>query len=261
MRFGRVVSLVVGVFVTLMSAPAVAACVFGCGGGFDAFSYRTEYLWPGQTVTWDTVAYTDKTASGPDDGPFFAYLVEPGRRAARVPRVDAGVQLGIVETSRKSDRYSFGASVTFTVPASTPLGSYAVEVCDAPCTNRLGYLAPTSVEVVSGDIEARVNERIDELSQKVRSLRGSMRGQARRAARGSSRVLRVEAAVMEEKLELRVSELALRVTDLEKQVASHKEPEEREDVSQSALAGGVVVLLLCTWLMRERTRNRQTLRQ
>jgi hypothetical protein len=74
-------------------------------------------------------------------------------------------------------------------------------------------------------------------------------------------VLRAEIALLEEKLDLRVSDLALRVTDLERQVASQKDPEEREDVSQSALAGGVVVLFLCGWLLRERTRNRQELGQ
>ncbi|CAN5671413.1 hypothetical protein BH20ACT23_BH20ACT23_18650 [soil metagenome] len=258
MRFGRVVSLVVSVLVLMTAVPAFAACAFGCGGGYDAFSYRTEYLWPGQTVTWSTEAYMDKNAAWPDDGPFFAYLVESRRLGARAPRVEGGTRLATVETER-AGRLLFDVSVTFTVPANTPTGSYAVEVCDDPCTNRLGYFGPTQVEIVSGGIEARLQPRIVALSEKVSNLRRSMKSQARRAARNSSDVLRMEVEAMEEQRDLRLSELALRVTDLERQIASQQEPEDREDVSQSALAGGIVVLLLCGWLLRERARNRHPL--
>ena len=259
MRFGRVVSLAVSVLVLMTAVPALAACAFGCGGGYDAFSYRIEYLWPGQTVIWNTKAYMDKGAAGPDEGPFFAYLVEPRGAGGRAPHVEGGTRLATVETGEPGRFSSFDVSVIFTVPPSTPLGSYAVEVCDDPCTNRLGYLGPTRVEVVSGDVEARLHERIDELSQKVSNLRMSTRGQIQRAARNSSRELRLEVAAMEEKLDLKISELDLRVTDLERQAASQKETEGREDVSQSALAGGVVVLMLCGWFLRERARNRQSL--
>jgi hypothetical protein len=260
MRSGRVVSLAAVVFLTMPAVPALAACAFGCSGGYDAFSYRTEYLWPGQTVTWSTQVYTDKNSAGPDDGPFFTYLVEPRSWGVRIPRTEGGTRLATVETET-TRRNSFDVSVTFTVPSSTPLGSYVVEVCDDPCTTRLGYMGATRVEVVSGDVEARLTERIDRLSQKVRNLQGSLSGHARRAAKSTGKVLRAEIALLEEKLDLRVSDFALRVTDLERQIASQKDPEEREDVSQSALAGGVVVLFLCGWLLRERTRNRQELGQ
>jgi hypothetical protein len=66
-------------------------------------------------------------------------------------------------------------------------------------------------------------------------------------------------SIVEEKFDMRVSELALRVTELERQVASRKGPEERNDVSQSALAGEVVVLLLCGWLLFELRRSRESL--
>ena len=258
MRFARLVSLATLVFLTMSAVPAFAACAFGCSGGVDAFFYRTQYLWPGQTVTWDTTAYLDKAAAGPDDGPFFAYLVEAGRRSGRVPHVDGGVQLGTVETSTGRDRYSLDVSVNFSVPASTPLGDYVVEVCNDPCANRLGYLWATPMEGVSGDIEARLNGRIDALSQKVANLRGSIKASARRAAKSSSKVLRGEMSIVEEKLDMQVSELALRVTELERQVASRKGPEERNDVSRSVLAGWVVMLLLCGWLLFERRRSRES---
>jgi hypothetical protein len=255
MRTWRSVALSAIVFLVMSAAPALAACAFGCSGGVDAFFYDTQYLWPGQTVTWDTEAFLDKGAAGPDDGPFFAYLVDAGLPSRRVPQVDGGVELGTVETSTGRQSARFDVSVTFTVPESTPLGKYVVEVCDDPCENRLGYLWATPVEVVSGDIEARLNERIDRLEQKVSNLRGSMKVEARRAAKRSSKSLRVEIAVAEEKLDMRVSALALRVTELEKRLASQEEPAERRGASQSALAGGIVVLVLYGWFIRERRRN------
>jgi hypothetical protein len=255
MKSWRFVALSAIAFIVMSAAPALAACAFGCTGGVDAFFYDTQYLWPGQTVTWKTEGYLDKGAAGPDDGPFFAYLVDAGLPSRRVPQVDGGVELGMVETSTRRRPYRFDATVTFTVPGSTPLGKYVVEVCDDPCENRLGYLWGTPVELVSGDIEARLNERIDRLEQKVSNLRGSMKVEARRAAKRSSKSLRVEIAVAEEKLDMRVSELALRVTKLEKRLARQEEPTERGDVSRSALAGGIVVLVLYGWFIRERRRN------
>jgi hypothetical protein len=62
-------------------------------------------------------------------------------------------------------------------------------------------------------------------------------------------------AVVGKKLDLRVSELELTGAGLEKRLASQEEPAERGDVSQSALAGGIVVLVLGGWLIRERRRN------
>lgn len=130
-----------------------------------------------------------------------------------------------------------------------------MEVCDDPCTTRLAYIGPTSVEIVSGDMEARLNERIDRLAGKVSSLRWSMKDHARRAAKRSSEELRVEMAIVEERLDMRVSELELSVVELEERLMSQEKPAERGDVSQSALAGGVVVFLLCALFVRERRRN------
>ena len=254
MKSVRVVAASAVAILVMSSAPALAACAFGCSGGVDLFFDRTQYLWPGQTVTWSTEVFLDKGASGPEDGPFFAYLVEADRPVGKVPHVEDGAQLGTVETSTGHDPHYFNASVSFTVPASTTLGDYVVEVCDDPCANRLAYLWGTPVEIVSGDIEARLNERIDKLAQKVSDLRWSMKDVARRAAKRSSTALRTELAVAEENLDMRVSELELMVTELEKRRASEKESAEG-DASQSALVGGVVVFLLGAWLMRERWRK------
>jgi hypothetical protein len=258
MKSWRFVALSAIAFLVMSAAPALAACADGCGGGMDVLAFG-EYLWPGQTVTWSADVYTDKGAGGPDDGPFFAYLVEPNRRVARVPDVDDGVPLGPVAVAMTRDRSLLDVSLTFTVPSDTRLGSYSVEVCDDPCTTRLAYIGPTSVDIVSGDIEARLNERIDRLEQKVSNLRWSMKDRARHAVKSSTKELRTALAVAEEKLDMRVSELALRVTELEKRLASQEEPAERGDVSQSALAGGIVVLVLYGWFIRERARNREPL--
>jgi hypothetical protein len=102
-----------------------------------------------------------------------------------------------------------------------------VEVCNGPCTTRLAYIGPTSVEIVSGDIEARLNERIDGLAQKLSDLGWSMPDVARRAAKRSSTALRTEFAVAEEKLDMRVSELELMVTDTRS--ASHRRRSPRSE--------------------------------
>jgi hypothetical protein len=253
-----VIPLSVVTWLVLSAVPALAVCGDGCDAGMDVLS-SGEYLWPGQTVTWNADVYTDKAAAGPDDGPFFAYLVEPNRRAARVPDVDGGVPLGSVAVDATRDPSLLDVTLAFTVPPDSPLGSFSVEVCDDPCTTRLAYIGPTSVEIVSGDIEARLNERIDRLAQKVSNLRWSMKGVARRATKRSSTALRTELAVAEEKLDMRVSVLERGVTKLEKRLASQEELAGREDISQSGLAGGIVVLVLGGWLIRERSRNRQSL--
>ena len=146
--------------------------------------------------------------------------------------------------------------MTLTIPTSTPLGAYLVEVCDDPCTTRLEYLYPTRVEVVSGDMEARLNERIDALSGRLRNLRASVDGQARRARRDSSKLLSVE-TTLEKRLEPEISELKSRVRELEGRLESQESAEEREDISQSTLAGGVVVLLLGAWLLGVRAHKRR----
>jgi hypothetical protein len=258
MRPLRVIPLSVVTWLVLSAVPALAVCGDGCGTGIDVLS-SGEYLWPGQAVTWNADVYTDKAAAGPEDGPFFAYLVEPNRRVARVPDVDGGVHLGAVTVDATRDPSRLDVTLAFTVPPDSPIGGYSVEVCDDPCTTRLAYIGPTSVEIVSGDIEARLNERIDRLAQNVSNLRWSMKGVARRAAKRSSTALRTELAVAEETLDMRVSVLERGLTELEKRLASQEEPSERGDVSQSALAGGIVVLLLGGWLIRERARNRKPL--
>ena len=255
MKSWRVVAFSAVAFLVMPAVPAFAACAFGCSGGVDVFFDRTQYLWPGQTVTWNAKTYSDKDAAGPEDGPFFAYLVEASRSSGRVPHVEGGVQLGTVETSPGRDPYYFGASVSFTIPATTPQGDYVVEVCDDPCTTRLAYLWGTPVNVVSGDIEARLSKRIDRLEQKVSDLRWSSERRARRVVNRSNEVLRAELAAAEEKLEMQSTELELKVTEIEKRLASQEEPAKRGDVSQSALAGGIVVLVLGAWLFRERRRN------
>jgi hypothetical protein len=162
----------------LMSSPAFA-CYDGCGGGTDAFSYKTEYLYLGQTVTWDTSIYIDKSAVGPDQGPFYAHLVTWPKRFTARPRVDGGMMLGEVETSA-AGRNSLDVSASFTVPSDVPLGNYALEVCNEPCTERLAYLYPTNVQVVATDSEARLSERIGGLTLKLQNLRYQI-GRVRRS--------------------------------------------------------------------------------
>ena len=48
--------------------------------------------------------FLDKGASGPEDGPFFADLVEADRSVGRIPHIEDGFQLGTVETSTGATR-------------------------------------------------------------------------------------------------------------------------------------------------------------
>ena len=254
MKLLRMISLSVVAWLVLSAVPAFAACANGCEGGMEALSYD-KYLWPGQTVTWNAKTYTDKGAAGPEDGPFFAYLVDPVRRSVRVPDVEDGVPLGQLAIGTTRDPSLLDVSLTFTVPPGTPPGNHSVEVCDDPCSTRLAYIGPTWVEVVSGDIEARLSKRIDRLEEQMIALRWSSERRARRVVKRSSEVLRTELAVAEDRLETYVAELDLKVTGLEKRLASQEEPAERGEVSQSALAGGIIVLVLGAWFVRERRHN------
>lgn len=173
----------------LVSSPAFAACFDGCGAPTDSFSYETEYLYPGQTVTWATSIYIDKQAAGPERGPFYAHLVTWPKRMTARPHVDEGLMVGAVETSPAGRRNSLDVSVSFTLPPDVPLGNYALEVCNDPCTERLAYMYPTNVQVVGDDSEARLSTRIDGLTLKVQNLRY----QIGRARRSMDKVARTEA--------------------------------------------------------------------
>ncbi|MGH2749265.1 MAG: hypothetical protein ACRDK3_00045 [Actinomycetota bacterium] len=258
MKPARVVASAVAVFLAAMTVPVSAACFgSGCAAALDAFSYRTEYLWPSQRVAWTTSAYVDKGVAGPEEGPFYAYLVEAPERATRVPRVDGATRLGGVETAETGERRLLEVSVSFSVPADAALGSYVVEVCNDPCDRRLGYLGATAVEIVAGDLEARLTKRIDEVSGKLRSVRASMSDVARRTTKRSIKSLTEQIVAMEEKLDERLAELAARVTELE---AREVPVEKQTETSQSTLALGALMLGLAAFfaLLRGRARGRPT---
>ncbi|MGH2697915.1 MAG: hypothetical protein ACRDJL_01775 [Actinomycetota bacterium] len=241
MRSGRVLSLAVVVWLFLTAVPAFAACALGCEAAYDAFSYRTEYLWPGQTVSWRMTAYLDKGVAGPEEGPFYAYLVDRKQRAGGIPRVEEAVRLGVVETTNRR-RHSFEASVSFSVPRDAALGSYAVEVCNDPCDDRLGYIGPTPVEVVAGDLEARLTTRIDALSRRIDTVRASQRNVAHGVTKRSVKPLREELAGATEGLNIRVANLAQRLAELERELAAQESSdEESSGASQSTVALGALI--------------------
>ena len=247
MRWARVLAPATLVLGLLMSSPAFA-CFDGCGGGSDAFSYRTEYLHPGQTVTWDTSIYLDKSVAGPESGPFYAHLVTwPERMTAR-PRIDDGLLLGAVETSPAGRRNSLEVSLSFTMPTDVPLGTYALEVCNDPCTERLAYLYPTNVQVVADDSEARLSQRIDGLILKIQDLRyqiGRVRRStdkvANRAAEHSIGPVRTVMIARDEALDDRIIELERVIEKLESRPAAGGAPEGAFAVGALGLVAGLLL--------------------
>jgi len=257
MRSARFLSALVPLALVLgllMSSPAFA-CFDGCGVGSDAFSYETEYLYPGQTVTWDTSIYVDKAAAGPDRGPFYAHLVTRPKRATARPHVDEGWMLGVVETSPAGRRNSLDVSVSFTLPTDVPFGIYALEVCNDPCTERLGYMHPTNVEVVASDSEARLSRRIDGLSSKVQDLRyqtGRVRRSidkvAHKEASRSLDPLRTRMVIRDEILDDRITELEGTIEKLESRPTGGGAPE-------GAFAVGALGLAAAGWLLARHRRR------
>jgi hypothetical protein len=249
-RFFSVLAAAALVLGLLMSGPAFA-CFDGCGAPTDSFSYETEYLYPGQTVTWATAIYLDKSVAGPDSGPFYAHLVAWPKRMTARPRVDDGSMLGAVETSPAGRRNSLEVSVSFTVPTDVPLGIYALEVCNDPCTERLGYLYPTNVEVVANDSEARFSKRIDGLTSKIQNLRyrigrvrRSMDKVAHKEASLSLGPIRTRMVIRDDILDDRITELESTIEKLESRpTAGGGAPEGAFAVGALGLAAAGVLLL------------------
>ena len=100
-------------------------------------------------------------------GPFYAYLSPyvPGRALRQAPPLPKGATLlGPIEIRgyEKVGRWwSVRFGVDFTIP-DVPLGSYRIDVCTAPCTRTIEELYPTVTRVVSGPLEERLEERIND---------------------------------------------------------------------------------------------------
>ncbi|MGH2790047.1 MAG: hypothetical protein ACRDJ0_03570 [Actinomycetota bacterium] len=258
MRSARLLLPVALVLGLLMSSPAFA-CFDGCGGGSDAFSYTTEYLYPGQTVTWDTSIYIDKAAAGPESGPFYAHLVTWPKRTTARPHVDEGWMLGAVETSPAGRRNSLDVSVSFTLPADVPLGTYALEVCNDPCTERLAYMYPTNVQVVANDSEARLSKRIDGLTVEVQNLRY----QIGRVRRSMDKVASKEANLIIDPVRTRMVTrdelLGDRITELEDIIDGlESRPVDGGGAPEGAIAVGALGLAAGMLLARRRNRRSAT---
>lgn len=254
MRSARVLLPVALVLGLLASSPAFA-CYDGCGGGSDAFSYTTEYLYPGQTVRWDTSIYIDRSAAGPDQGPFYAHLVTWPRRITARPHVDGGMMLGEVATSPAGRRNSLDVSVTFTVPSDVPLGTYAFEVCNDPCTERLAYMYPTNVQVVANDSEVRLSGRIDGLTLKIRDLRYQI-GRVRRSMdKVASKEAELSIDPIRTRMVMRDGLLDDRITELEGIVDKlESRPVDEDGAPEGAVALGALGLAAGLWLARRGNR-------
>jgi hypothetical protein len=157
---------------TLMAATPASA-----GGGDSMYPDRDRYE-PGQQVT--LVGYTQPvatrlTGSGPQNqpdwralGPWYAYLRVDSYVVERDAQRDGGpspwvhptdLRLGHVMAEETSDTRALGAlrvGLTFRLPDDLRPDTYAVVVCNDPCTMTLGWLFDFSSVPVGVDPEGPV---------------------------------------------------------------------------------------------------------
>jgi len=237
----RLFAPVTVVFLLLLSTPGVASCFQACGSG-DAFSPVTEYLYRGQAVSWETTLYVDRRAAGPEDGPFYAYLIDAGSGESkrplvdRRPVVDDGVLLGEVVATPSARRNILDVALSFTVPPDAALGRHLVEVCNSPCDTRLAYMTPTEVVVADDEGGADLEYRLDRLTLRVDGLKRTMPRRASRIA-----IEKIEPAIDDLRTSQRLWDVALedRIAVLEGEVeelsASQPAPERERTVESGFL--------------------------
>ena len=184
MRRAWVVAAAAGLIVLLVT-PAHA------GGG--AALILDEQVERNEVLSADEVLYAKSKALARgylDGGPFYAYLSPhvPGRNLRQVPPLHAGARrLGPIEARGYSKVgvgkwWSVRIGIDFTMP-DVPQGDYRIDVCSDPCRRTIEELQPTITRVVSGPLEERLHERINNLEIDLFNAMHSQDGRLERRAR------------------------------------------------------------------------------
>ncbi len=181
---------------TALPVPAAA------GGAFLALNedfYVAGDVIRGKTMTWLKSTYGNGHL---DDGPYHAYLVRRHEMPMLPPLPPDAIPVGPVHVDpRGNGRYGM-ATVEFTLP-DLPPGRYWIAHCNDPCTETLGDLMATPLEVSSNATEAKLLTITERLDLRVRSLKARIANRilgARRTTLGSRL-----AALEEEVAELRAA--------------------------------------------------------
>ncbi len=180
----------------LRPAPSAAT------GGMEPCSSMNTVSLAGQTVTWNTEAFTGQRCRRARGRPVFRLSGRP--RPAFRPSTPCRRRRPTRKLETSDPRPVSHRCVPDLHSATEHApGQYVMEVCDDPCENRLAYIwgAPRG-QVVSGDIEAGLSGRIATLSQKVSDLRWSTEGPCSESCETLEQWVRAEMAVAEEKLDM-----------------------------------------------------------
>jgi hypothetical protein len=140
---------------------------------------------------------------GPDDGPYFAYIVpRRGPQWAAFPMVvtDDHIYVGEVVFSESDDPRVMDVTLDFVMPDVAP-GNYGLVYCNDPCTRLIGPTMPTRVTVVQDEGQALLANRLNRMNRTLINMR----------ARGGNRV---------EKLENATSRLPSRLGSMQEQIAA-----------------------------------------
>jgi hypothetical protein len=146
-----------GFALVLLASPA--------GAGGSSFSFPHRYYQSGEIARGRTSFSTllDKKRAGhPDDGPWFAYLLENGVPLVPVSQIPRhGTELGRIHIIHAHRPLAI-ASVNFTVP-NVPPGPYTIGVCNKPCRSQLGDLVggPPDWRIVANPTERRLRSVVD----------------------------------------------------------------------------------------------------
>jgi hypothetical protein len=255
MRRLWVVAAVAGL-VVLLPSPAHAK---GAGLELD------EQIQGNEAQSADEVLYARNKAAAKEyvaGGPYLVYLSPyiPDRDLRQAPPLPtAARRLGKLEVRGLSKiagtkRWSIRVGVDFKVPPVIP-GTYRIDVCNDPCTKTIEELYPTVTRVVSGPLEERVEERINNVQHDLVNAMYSADRRVKRRARKDLNNLRDYARVRLDRQGERIDELTTALQSVRRAAADKPFP---TGIAGIAFAGGAM-LASAGWFFSPKVAHRATL--
>ena len=163
-------------------------------------------------------AFDESSASTPRHRPGEAHQHDQQEPRLDRPLALRRVLLGEVVATPSARRNILDVALSFTVPVDAALGRQLVEVCNSPCDTRLAYMSPTQVVVAEDESVARLERRLDRLTQRVGMLKRNMPRLARKVATGKLEPalddLRASLSLGDDALEDRIAVLEGEVEEL-----------------------------------------------
>ena len=230
----------------------VGGAAAGGGANFDWNghpSYDVAFS-PGDVVEGSTSVWIEgRHGLGiPEDGPFFAYLVQPRREVPFPPPVpEDAIALGELTIDPHKDGASYSvARISFTVP-DVPPGDYFVIHCDDPCTTTLGDIMTTQLIIAADEADERATVGIDRLDRRTEQNEFFIKRMRQQLSRHADSIGRIS------DLERANDELERRIGAIEAQLADERS---RPGLSAGALGVAAVAGLTALGLAGHRIRRR-----